>query len=86
MYCTRQTADRHRAGKLTYFYKSGQPNRCGVTLDLKIPGSKLARAYSIFSLAKELNGIAGWPNSLGKLIGPSLHHCSPIECAPGTQM
>ena len=50
--------------------------------DREAPGSKLACAIR-FSLRQGNSvGITRWPSSLGMLIGPSRHHCSPIRRAP----
>ena len=42
------------------------------------PGFETRLCYLVYSQARKLIGTARWPSSLGLLIEPSPHHCSPI--------
>ena len=60
-----------------------ESSQCGATAerrtrDREVPCSKLAFSQLFFSIGKKLIGTVRWLSSLGMLIGPSPHHCSPI--------
>ena len=60
-----------------------KPSQCGAMAvrrtELRGPGFE---TRLVFPKARKLFGTARWHSSLGMLIGPSPHHCSPIGRAP----
>ena len=59
--------------------------RSGQSVELGIERSRVRNSLvpsGTLPQAIKLIGAAWWPSSLGMLIGPSPHHCSPIRRAP----